>query len=102
MLVAWLARSRLHLPVIDQRPVLELAQPHHLDHLDLEAPDLEVIVLEVIVLEAPDLGEIDLEVIVPEAPDLEEIDLAQGTDWNLGWGWRLAYCWKARNWKAKR
>ena len=94
MLVAWLARSRLHLPVIDQRPVLELAQPHHLDHLDLEAPDLEVIVLE-----APDLGEIDLEVIVPEAPDLGEIDLgeidlgeidlAQGTDLEFGLGLAL-------------
>ena len=81
MLVAWLARSRLHLPVIDQRPVLELAQPHH---LDLEAPDLEVIVLE-----APDLGEIDLEVIVPEAPDLGEIDLAQGTDLEFGLGLAL-------------
>ena len=99
MLVAWLARLRLHLPVIDQRPVLELAQPHHLDHLDLEAPDLEVIVLEVIVLEvivlevivleAPDLGEIDLEVIVPEAPDLGEIDLAQGTDLEFGLGLAL-------------
>ena len=94
MLVAWLARSRLHLPVIDQRPVLELAQPHHLDHLDLEAPDLEVIVLE-----APDLGEIDLEVIVPEAPDLGEIvpeapdlgeiDLARGTDLEFGLGLAL-------------
>ena len=94
MLVAWLARSRLHLPVIDQRPVLELAQPHHLDHLDLEAPDPEVIVLE-----APDLGEIDLEVIVPEAPDLGEIDLgeidlveihlAQGTDLEFGLGLAL-------------
>ena len=89
MLVAWLARSRLHLPVIDQRLVLELAQPHHLDHLDLEAPDLEVIVLE-----APDLGEIDLEVIVPEAPDLGEIDLgeidlAQGTDLEFGLGLAL-------------
>ena len=104
MLVAWLARSRLHLPVIDQRPVLELAQPHHLDHLDLEAPDLEVIVLEApdlgeIDLEAPDLGvidlgEIDLEapnlgVIVPEAPDLGEIDLAQGTDLEFGLGLAL-------------
>ena len=99
MLVAWLARSRLHLPVIDQRPVLELAQPHHLDHLDLEAPDLEVIDLEapdleVIDLEAPDLGEIDLEVIVPEAPDLGEIDLgeidlAQGTDLEFGLGLAL-------------
>ena len=89
MLVAWLARSRLHLPVIDQRPVLELAQPHHLDHLDLEAPDLGEI----------DLGEIDLEVIVPEAPDLgeidlgeidlEEIDLDQGTDLEFGLGLAL-------------
>ena len=94
MLVAWLARSRLHLPVIDQRPVLELAQPYHLDHLDLEAPDLEAPDLEVIVLEAPDLGEIDLEVIVPEAPDLGEIDLgeidlAQGTDLEFGLGLAL-------------
>ena len=94
MLVAWLARSRLHLPVIDQRPVLELAQPHHLDHLDLEVPDLGAIVPETLVPEriVPEeivLGEIDLEVIVPEAPDLEEIDLAQGTDLEFGLGLAL-------------